>query len=824
MCCIGSKLKNTPVSLNDLKRTINIGGYQYSLIYQPQETSFLQILEKLPGNWEPDVVLFFHPEYQILPIDMAKSPYPTVALISDWNLGFETINLVMGCFNYMFTDKRGAEMFKNMGISNIEYKPMYGFSPYYHRRYKNIEKIYDISIIGNLNHKIQKERSKWLKRLSLLSPKYRIAILTGLYKEEYAQVVNQSKITFNRSIRKEMNMRAYEAPACGSLLFYEEENEEIRSVFKDRVHCVLYNEKNLEELLDYYLTHDEEREQIIDNAYKKIQNYSYGHQLKSIINRINEIGLDNLKKIKRSFLEKPEIEQYNNLAKQASLTANLSGLLLAQSKLSQATKISSNNPEIFNNLGVILTRLADNIEKSKTHVIYKEAEYCFQQAFKFYPSYALAHLNLANLYIKTGELNSAIDELNAIIEFLKNDAKQALSIRGLYYPYKYDDFKVEWETILINYHNNPAMLYKAYETLFFSTVYELLGEYVSVESEGDLEQNKQQRLESALSAYQHSLDFIHQGENLYQLACIYMQLGNKNSAIENLYKALESEPFILQAYINLISLLLATNKLPDYFKLLYEFLALVNTCSHYRPVIPYLLDTLISIRSEPVFINLKQHLNNILEKDFFNFYTPYIAPAEIDEPKNYNFLYVWNNNNWQIILNAYLNTFTGNNSISLVILLEPLLYNKENIEQLIADYIQNQLNLDLQDIPDIVLFESSVLEEKTPSLLKYANAFICTPDILDVWYLAGLSMELPVIGTITVFHNDDYEPLESIYSLAKSFTVTELTTAMLSVFSSPSKYKNSKAREVVMNRYKKSIDYILHDYFYRILVNLVGNF
>ena len=368
------------------------------------------------------------------------------------------------------------------------------------------------------------------------------------------------------------------------------------------------------------------------------------------------------------------------------------------------------------------------------------------------------------------------------------------------------------------------MLYKAYETLFFSTVYELLGEYVSVESEGDLEQNKQQRLESALSAYQHSLDFIHQGENLYQLACIYMQLGNKNSAIENLYKALESEPFILQAYINLISLLLATNKLPDYFKLLYEFLALVNTCSHYRPVIPYLLDTLISIRSEPVFINLKQHLNNILEKDFFNFYTPYIAPAEIDEPKNYNFLYVWNNNNWQIILNAYLNTFTGNNSISLVILLEPLLYNKENIEQLIADYIQNQLNLDLQDIPDIVLFESSVLEEKTPSLLKYANAFICTPDILDVWYLAGLSMELPVIGTITVFHNDDYEPLESIYSLAKSFTVTELTTAMLSVFSSPSKYKNSKAREVVMNRYKKSIDYILHDYFYRILVNLVGNF
>ncbi len=36
---IRSKLKSTPVSLNDLKRTVNIWGEQYLLVYQPQETS-----------------------------------------------------------------------------------------------------------------------------------------------------------------------------------------------------------------------------------------------------------------------------------------------------------------------------------------------------------------------------------------------------------------------------------------------------------------------------------------------------------------------------------------------------------------------------------------------------------------------------------------------------------------------------------------------------------------------------------------------------------------------------------------------------------------
>src|SRR5207245_4611385 len=104
--------------------------------------------------------------------------------------------------------------------------------------------------------------------------RYRLRLAGGGFNEEYTRMMNATRITFNRSIRGEMNMRCYEAAACGSLLFYEEENAKIREFFEDRVHCVLYNDHNLEELIDYYLAHHEERERITAPARERVEHYS----------------------------------------------------------------------------------------------------------------------------------------------------------------------------------------------------------------------------------------------------------------------------------------------------------------------------------------------------------------------------------------------------------------------------------------------------------------------------------------------------------------------------------------------------------------------
>ena len=54
-------------------------------------------------------------------------------------------------------------------------------------------------------------------------------------------------------------MRAFEAAAAGALLFQEAGNRELPGFFADRCECVYYRDEDLEELLEHYLAHEDER-------------------------------------------------------------------------------------------------------------------------------------------------------------------------------------------------------------------------------------------------------------------------------------------------------------------------------------------------------------------------------------------------------------------------------------------------------------------------------------------------------------------------------------------------------------------------------------
>ena len=82
--------------------------------------------------------------------------------------------------------------------------------------------------------------------------------------EEMAQTYSASRTVFNRSIRNDVNMRVFEALACGSLLLTNDlrDNGEAE-LFQDDVHLATYTCP--EELLDkarFYLRHGRARERI----------------------------------------------------------------------------------------------------------------------------------------------------------------------------------------------------------------------------------------------------------------------------------------------------------------------------------------------------------------------------------------------------------------------------------------------------------------------------------------------------------------------------------------------------------------------------------
>lgn len=236
-----------------------------------------------PAGWKPDVLLFWSLEYQPIPTGLEAADALVVGVVGDWNLGAIAYHSVGGAFDVLFADRKGCDHLRAAGFPTVRYAPLWGFDPALHRRLPDVTRDIDIAFVGNFHFEIQQDRAKWLARLAPLSRRYRLCLTSGVYGEEYVRLLNRARIVFNHSLRGEINMRVYEAAACGALLFYERENEEIRDLFTDRRECVLYDGSNLEPLLDHYLTHEDERARIAEAGWQTVQAHTDGHHLAGVL-------------------------------------------------------------------------------------------------------------------------------------------------------------------------------------------------------------------------------------------------------------------------------------------------------------------------------------------------------------------------------------------------------------------------------------------------------------------------------------------------------------------------------------------------------------
>lgn len=254
-------------------------------------THFSEVIKVLPEGWEPDLVLFHTPFYNRIPVGIEESPWPTVAVLDDWFGGVDYMPDVLGWFDHIVTDLYSQKLLRSRGIENCSYWPSFGHdeSCFYQREPAPARDI-DVAFLGSFNGNIQFQRFEWLRRVAEL-PDTNSYLGVGLFKKEYAGVLNRAKIGFNRSIKGEMNLRCFEVPACGALLFIEETNEEIRNFLTPGEECVLYSDTNLEELLHYYLTHHEERERIAEAGRKRIGEFTYRNNYRDLLNQLAEMKI-----------------------------------------------------------------------------------------------------------------------------------------------------------------------------------------------------------------------------------------------------------------------------------------------------------------------------------------------------------------------------------------------------------------------------------------------------------------------------------------------------------------------------------------------------
>ena len=227
-----------------------------------------EMLEQCPPDWKPDVYYHASLVHFPVPTDIETFEGLTATNIQDWHRGGRAVWAGAGFFDLVATELNAGRLLEASGYGNAHYARFWGVNPDVHKILPGIERDIDILFIGSLNAAVWEERNRWLDRLARLSDKIKVVIAIGHYGEHYTRLTNRAKIVFNRSVNGCTNQRAYDAPACGALVFNESENEEVRQAFVEDVHCVYYTSDDFEDKLAYWLApaQNERRQQIVQTG------------------------------------------------------------------------------------------------------------------------------------------------------------------------------------------------------------------------------------------------------------------------------------------------------------------------------------------------------------------------------------------------------------------------------------------------------------------------------------------------------------------------------------------------------------------------------
>ncbi len=206
---------------------------------------------------------------------------PSVWWAIDTHLDYDRCLRKARLCDLVFAAQRdGAEQLQRDGVS-ATWLPL-ACDPDLHRPHNSTEE-FDWCFVGHL---FPGPRTELIERLMSQFPR---AFVGQRYFEDMARTYSASRLVFNRSVRNDVNMRVFEALACGSLLISNDLAENGQAeLFQDGVHLTTYS--TLDELFDrmrFYLTHDVERERIAAQGRAAVlAKHTYRHRMEIILSAL----------------------------------------------------------------------------------------------------------------------------------------------------------------------------------------------------------------------------------------------------------------------------------------------------------------------------------------------------------------------------------------------------------------------------------------------------------------------------------------------------------------------------------------------------------
>ena len=242
-----------------------------------------EVMRHLPQGWQPDLVLWIDNGAEFILLNPAAFACPSACMLIDTHTGQRDWRVEYARqFDQVFVAHRqDIPAFEQAGCQRVSWLPV-ACEPQIHRHF-DVAKAYDIVFVGQTLPQWHGDRVRLLERLRQAGLDLRV---DSKVLEEMALLFGRGRIVFNRSINDDLNMRVFEALACGSLLLTDRlsANTGMAELFEDGKHLVCYGEEDLEERARYYLDHEEEAKRIAAAGRSEVlARHTYGHRADTLL-------------------------------------------------------------------------------------------------------------------------------------------------------------------------------------------------------------------------------------------------------------------------------------------------------------------------------------------------------------------------------------------------------------------------------------------------------------------------------------------------------------------------------------------------------------
>jgi len=243
----------------------------------PADVSIEELLADSGGG---DLFLYLEPA-GLIPVGLERSPIPTAAVFADTHRNVRSHLLVATLFDHVFSYMRNyVDVYRHHPAAARHWLP-YGCDPMVFRDC-GVDRDLDVAFIGRLH---TAERARIIESIRR---RHRMNDQRYYLQSEVPGVYSRAKIVVELPVADTMHFRLFEALFCGAMLVAKRANGGEEELFKDGVHYVsVDDEDDLHGKLDYYLTHDEERQRIALNGHEAAtQEHTLDHRMLQLVKTI----------------------------------------------------------------------------------------------------------------------------------------------------------------------------------------------------------------------------------------------------------------------------------------------------------------------------------------------------------------------------------------------------------------------------------------------------------------------------------------------------------------------------------------------------------